>query len=110
MSDETHLDPRDDPNLGATATVRTEYPGRDDVRSGRTRMGDAGYRRDVPHLLRTDRETPIQEEHPHPRGVAPTPPNASGTDKVSADAAAQPIDRESAYDRRPAEDKDEPPA
>lgn len=38
------------------------------------------------------------------------PANAQGTDQVSTDESAQPIDEESMYDRRPDEDKNRPPS
>ena len=96
--------------FGASATVRTEYPGRDRVASGRTEVGDPDYRRDPPHVTRNDQEAPLQEERESPDDVAALPSNASGHDRASADSAARPIRPESAYDRRAAEDKDSPPA
>jgi hypothetical protein len=96
--------------LGATATVRTENPGRDRVASGRTEVGDPDYVREPPHVTHNDREAPVQKEEDRPDDVAALPSNASGHDRVSADAAAQPIRPESAYDDRPAEDRDTPPA
>jgi hypothetical protein len=108
MSDDIRTE-TENSTLGATATVRTENPGRDQVASGRTEVGDPDYERDPPHVTRNDREAPVQKEEDRPDDVAALPSNASGHDRVDADTAAQPIEPESAYDRRPAEDRDAPP-
>jgi hypothetical protein len=108
MSDEIRSE-TENATFGATATVRTENPGRDRVASGRTEVGDPDYQRDPPHTTRNDREAPLQKEQDRPDDIAALPPNASGRDKVNADTAARPIRPESAYSRRPAEDKDTPP-
>ena len=71
--------------FGASATVRTENPGRDRVASGRTEVGDPDYRRDPPHVTRNDQEAPLQEERESPDDVAALPSNASGHDRASAD-------------------------
>lgn len=109
MSDDIRT-PLASSTLGATATVRTENPGRDRVASGRTEVGDPDYQRDPPHVTRNDREAPLQKEEDRPDDVAALPSNASGHDRVSADTAAQPVRPESAYADRPAEDRDTPPA
>lgn len=109
MSEDTRTPPENS-TLGATATVRTENPGRDRVASGRTEVGDPDYQRDPPHVTRNDREAPVQKEEERPDDVAALPSNASGHDRVSADTAARPIRPESAYDDRPAEDGDTSPA
>jgi hypothetical protein len=108
MSDDTRT-PRADSTLGATATVRTENPGRDQVASGRTEVGEPDYRRDPPHVTRNDQDAPLQKEQDRPDEIAAIPPNASGRDRVSVDEAAQPTDPTSAYGRRPAENKNIPP-
>lgn len=74
------------------------------------RGGAAGNRRHPPHVTENFEEAPFQEENPAPNAVEGLPPKASGRAEVSVEESAQPIDPESAYDRRPSEDKDQPPS
>ena len=66
--------------------------------------------RHPPHITENAEGAPLQEQHPRPGAIPASPPLAQGTDKVPADEHKQPIDPESMYDRRPAEDKDVHPA
>lgn len=63
-----------------------------------------------PHRTENFEGAPIQEERASPREVEGLPANASGREEVSVEEGAQPIDAESAYDRRRDEDKDRPPS
>jgi hypothetical protein len=89
-------------------TAATESPLRS-APGERTEMGTADdSRRHPPHVTENADDAAIQNGEPD--GEIPViPPNASGHDRVPADDQARPIDPESAYDRRPAEDKDTPP-
>lgn len=93
---------RDDQHAG---TVATENPGSGDP-GDRHEVGDAASsRRDPPHMTDNDEE--------NGSGKAGTtgpalPANASGRDEIPADEQDFEVDDESAYDRRPTQDKDRP--
>ncbi len=71
---------------------------------------NAAARNDTPHLTPQDDDGEIPDDIPGDGDVAALPSNASGIDKVTVDDQNQEIDDESMYDRRPAEDKDQPPS
>lgn len=78
---------------------------------GREERGGAeGNRVHPPHRTANFEGAPVQEDRAGPDEVEGLPANASGRDEVSAEESAQPIDPESAYDRRRDEDKDRPPS
>lgn len=87
-----------DQNAG---TVATENPGGGSP-GDRYEVGDAhSSRRDPPHVTENDREGE--------QGEAPSlPANASGQDAVPSREQDFEVDEESAYDRRPTQDKDRP--
>jgi hypothetical protein len=76
----------------------------------RTEVGNSeSSQRNPPHIDQNAEDAPLQDEHPSPEPV-PTPgPLAQGTDKVPTTEQMRPVDAESMYDRRPAEDKDTHP-
>jgi hypothetical protein len=59
-----------------------------------------------PHVTENDEDAPVQDEMESPDDVPVLPANAAGTDQVSTDDQPTEIDEESAYDRRPEEDKE----
>jgi hypothetical protein len=62
-----------------------------------------------PHRTEVDESEDVQGAAASKGGDASVlPANAQGRDRVSTDEQAQPIDPESMYDRRPAEDKERP--
>lgn len=72
----------------------------------RKEIGDAtSSQRHPPHVDENMEGAPLQEEHPSPDDVPTLPATAHGRDEVPAEEQAQPIDRESMYDRRPEESK-----
>ena len=84
---------------------------RDELGEDREEVGNrASSRKHPPHVLENAEDEPIQREMPSPQAAPVLPANASGTDRVSTDEQAQPIDEASMYDRRPEEDKDRPPS
>ena len=103
MSQSPHRPERvsDDEHAG---TVATENPG--GGRPGeRHEVGDAqSSQRNPPHATEKDEVSGRPGESPA------LPANASGRDRVSADDQDFQVDEESAYDRRPSQDKDRPPS
>jgi len=92
-------------------TVATENPG--GGRPGeRHEVGDArSSRRDPPHVTENDESSDVAREGEGQGGAPPVlPANASGSDSVSSEEQDFVIDDESAYDRRPTQDKDHPPS
>lgn len=89
-------------------SVGADAPG-DGAPGQRREIGSrADNQRHPPHVTENAEDAPVQDESIG--GPIPVvPPNASGRDAVPADELAQPIDPESGYDRRPAEDKDRGP-
>jgi hypothetical protein len=86
-------------------TVSTENP-QGGPAGGRKEVGGAADSgRHPPHVTENAQDAPLQRKG---RGaeIPTTPPNASGHDAVPADEQDQAIRPESAYDDRPAEDKD----
>jgi|GEM_PF-2816646 len=59
-----------------------------------------------PHVTANDKGAPIQENNESSDEVPVLPANASGEDQVPTEDQTLDIDEESAYDRRPEEDKD----
>ncbi|CAN5800055.1 hypothetical protein BH23GEM6_BH23GEM6_15460 [soil metagenome] len=59
-----------------------------------------------PHVTANDSQAPVQENIVSEQDVPVLPANASGEDQVSTDDQPDQIDDESAYDRRPEEDKE----
>lgn len=85
-------------------TVATENPGAG--RPGeRHEVGDArSSRRDPPHVTENDETAEQTDEGPV------LPANASGRDQISSQEQDFAVDEESAYDRRPSQDKERPPS
>lgn len=82
-------------------TERTAGPG------PRKEIGDADSSQlHPPHVTENDRGAQFQADTPAPNDVAGLPANAQGQDRVASEQAVPGIDDESAYDRRPGEDKD----
>lgn len=90
-------------------TVATENPA--GGRPGeRHEVGDSHTsRRDPPHPTESDREASRHGEK-EDAGAPVLPANAGGRDRVSSEEQDFEVDEESAYDRRPSEDKDSPPS
>jgi hypothetical protein len=80
---------------------------------GRKSVGGAEEnRRHPPHVTENAEDAPLQQGNRRPGDIAPLPANASGSERIDleADPRAEEIDPESAYNRRPGEDKDRPPS
>lgn len=85
---------------GATGDAAQRYA------SGRRDPEEAGKGRpQPPHVTENDQSAALQDEHESPEDVPVLPANAAGEDEVSTDDQPRNIDEESAYDRRPEEDK-----
>jgi hypothetical protein len=73
--------------------------------------GKNSSQRHPPHVTENAEDQPVQKEvAPGGEPVPTLGANAHGTDKVSTEELKQPIDDESMYDRRPSEDKGQPPS
>lgn len=73
----------------------------------RKEMGDAeSSRRHPPHVDVNAEDAPVQGSTQAPNDVPTLPANAHGRDQLGEGNGAHPIDPESMYDHRPAEDKD----
>lgn len=80
------------------------------------RSGTPGPRREIgdaessqlhpPHVSDQDRDAPVQKSAPSPSAVPTMPANAHGRDVVDSHREVPRVDDESAYERRPGEDKD----
>lgn len=88
------------------STVATEHPG-DNAPGQRHEVGDSdSSRRDPPHMTENDEEAAAAGKA---GAEGPTlPANASGRDEISSQDQDFEVDDESAYDRRPTQDKDRP--
>jgi hypothetical protein len=74
--------------------------------TGRRDAEDSGKGRpQPPHVTENDETASLQDEHESPGDVPVLPANAAGEDQVSTEDQPTSIDEESAYDRRPEEDK-----
>ncbi|HET7320947.1 MAG TPA: hypothetical protein VFI96_00455 [Longimicrobiaceae bacterium] len=88
----------------SVGTASTENPegspwGRQEV------GGAASSHEEPPHVTENAEGAPVQKDV-QGEGDAPViPPNASGKDRFAEEKHARPIRPESAYDRRPEEDK-----
>ena len=98
-----HPDPKSQQHA---STVATENPGAAEE-GERHEVGDAkSSQRNPPHVTRNDKAAPVQAKQ---GDEAPTlPANAAGRDALSAEEQDFDVDEESAYDRRPTQDKDRP--
>ena len=82
--------------------------------------GDPGARKEVgsaassqkrpPHVDENADDAPVQAGHGNPAEIPTLPANASGRDQVTTEEHDQGIDKASMYDRRPSQDKDQPPS
>ncbi|HEX6925650.1 MAG TPA: hypothetical protein VF167_09470 [Longimicrobiaceae bacterium] len=90
-------------------TVATENPGAGGP-GQRHEVGDAATsRRDPPHVTESDESSPVRQDGQ--ADAAPVlPANAGGSDNISSEEHDLEIEEESAYDRRPTQDKDRPPS
>lgn len=87
-------------------TVATENPGAGEE-GERHEVGDAqSSQRHPPHVTANDEAAPAQAEEGAEAPVLPA--NAAGRDAVGAEEQDFEVDEESAYDRRPTQDKDRP--
>ena len=94
---------------GFAETATQQHPGGDP--KGRKEVGGAASSRlHPPHVDQNAGAEPIQQEHESPADIPTLPANASGSDKITTAEHDQPIDDESMYDRRPSQDKDQPPS
>ena len=103
---------RDEEQTGNAAGQRAGFPetsvGPDG--EGRREVGSAaGSQRHPPHVTPNDEGAPVQQSNESPDEVPVLPANAGGRDIISSEEQRQPIDDESMYDRRPSQDKDQPP-
>lgn len=87
---------------GFASTVAEQHPGPEGLLHRREVGGAAQSRLHPPHFTEAD----LQSVPARPY----LPANASGADRVTTAEHDRGIDRESMYDRRPEEDKDEPPS
>lgn len=84
-------------------TVAQQHPGAREGLLHRREVGTAAEQQlHPPHLTENDEAAGVQ--------VPALPANASGSDQVTSAEQDRGIDRESMYDRRPDEDKDQPPS
>ena len=98
-------DPKSQQHAG---TVATENPGAAEE-GERHEVGDAkSSRRNPPHVTANDKGMPVQAEEG--AEVPALPANAAGRDALSAEEQDFEVDEESAYDRRPTQDKNRPPS
>jgi hypothetical protein len=80
------------------------------------RTGGPGPRKEIgdgessqvhpPHVTENDRGAQLQADTQAPNDVAGLPANAHGRDAVASHHEVRRVDDESAYERRPGEDKD----
>ena len=103
-------EPREPARDQFAETVSTEHPAGGPV-GGRKEVGSAASsQRHPPHVGPNAEDAPIQEELPAESDSPVPPANASGRDRFSTREKKQGIDPASAYDQRPAENKDTPPS
>jgi hypothetical protein len=82
-------------------TERTAGPG------PRKEIGDAASSQvHPPHVTENDRGAQVQGSTQAPNTVPAMPANAHGRDVVDSSNEVRQVDDESAYERRPGEDKD----
>lgn len=73
----------------------------------RKEVGDAASSQvHPPHVTENDRGAQVQQSTSAPNDVAALGANAHGHDRVPAHREVPAVDDESAYERRPGEDKD----
>ncbi|HEX6038201.1 hypothetical protein [Longimicrobium sp.] len=73
----------------------------------RKEIGDAeSSQLHPPHVTENDRGAQFQADSPAPNDVAGPPATAHGRDAVDSANEVRQVDDESAYERRPGEDKD----
>lgn len=98
------------PSEGAAETVAQQHP-QESGASGRKEVGTAASsRRDVPHVDENAESASVQKDAGNPTKVPTLPANAGGDDKITTAEHDRGIDDASMYDRRPEEDKDQPPS
>lgn len=96
--------------MSAPDTAASDRPS-EDAGPGRREPESQSTPRDRPHATKNDLEGgEIQPEGSGGRPIPAMPANASGTDRVTTDDQDEGIDPTSMYDRRRAEDKDQPPS
>ena len=77
----------------------------------RKEMGTAASsRRDPPHVTENEEGKPVQDDRAGAKEIPTLPANASGQDKITTDEHDRGIDQTSMYDKRPEEDKNQPPS
>ena len=90
-------------------TVAQQHPGGEPGK--RKEVGTAASsQRHPPHVDENAGGAPVQKSTENPAPIPTLPANASGSDKVSTKEHDRGIDQASMYDRRPAEDKNQPPS
>ena len=95
---------------GFAGTVAQQHPNAASE-GARKEVGTAASSREhPPHVTENDEGKPVQAEHDNAQEVPTLPANATGSDKVTTADHNQPIDEASMYDRRPSQDKDQPPS
>ena len=99
-----------DREAGFAETVAQQHP-EGGAPGKRKEVGTAASsRRHPPHVTEDEQGAPIQDEHGNPAEIPTLPANASGQDRITTAEHDRGIDPASMYDRRPDEDKDQPPS
>ena len=95
---------------GFASTAAQQHPGASSD-GGRVEVGNAASsRRHPPHASENDQQGQVQQDTSSAAPVPTLPANASGKDKITTAEHDRGIDDESMYDRRPGEDKNQPPS
>lgn len=95
---------------GFAATVHQQHPAGGPA-GERKEVGDAASSREhPPHLTENDESEAIPAEHDNAAEVPALPANAGGRDTMTTAEHDQGIEPTSMYERRPSEDKDQPPS
>ena len=102
--------PQPNRDAGFAETVAQQHP-EGGAPGGRKEVGTAASSQLYPpHVTENARGAPIQDEHGNPAEIPTLPANASGEDRITSAEHERGIDPEIMYDRRPDEDKDQPPS
>jgi hypothetical protein len=95
---------------GAAAEPSRGTPPKDPKGGREERGNSATSRKHPPHVTENVDDETLQSDGTAADDVPSLPATAHGADKIPNVEQAQPINEESMYDGRPAEDKDRPPS
>jgi hypothetical protein len=109
MTPPTGVGSKGDEENTFAGTVAQQHPGGEPGK--RKEVGTAASSRlHPPHVDENADDSPVQDSTGNPAEIPTLPANASGSDKVTTTDHDRGIDRASMYDKRTAEDKDQPPS